>query len=84
MGMGRELSTADKQLRKSIALRFKELREKSGKNQTDFAADMDSERSVQHRLENGRGATIYSINRICKASGITLSQFFDSPLFKGK
>jgi transcriptional regulator with XRE-family HTH domain len=80
--MSRELSPADKQLKKSIALRLKELREETGKNVSEFAAEMETERQNQHRLEQGRGATIYSISRFCKTRGITLSQFFDSPLFK--
>ena len=79
--MSRELDKIDQELKKRIAMRFKELRIESGKNQTDFAYDYGKDKQTQNRLEGGRGATIYSINKFCKASGITLSYFFDSPLF---
>jgi hypothetical protein len=79
--MGRELDKMDQELKKRIAMRCKELRIESGKNQTDFAYDYGKDKQTQNRLEGGRGATIYSIYEYCKASGITLSHFFDSPLF---
>jgi transcriptional regulator with XRE-family HTH domain len=80
--MARELDKIDQELRKRIAIRFKELREESGKNQTEFAYSYGKDKQTQNRLEGGRGATIYSINKFCKATGITLSQFFASPLFE--
>jgi transcriptional regulator with XRE-family HTH domain len=79
--MSRELDKIDQELKKRIAMRFKELRVESGKNQTDFAYSYGKDKQTQNRLEGGRGATIYSINKFCKAKGITLSDFFDSPLF---
>jgi transcriptional regulator with XRE-family HTH domain len=79
--MARELDKLDQELKKRIAMRFKELRIESGKNQTDFAYDYGKDKQTQNRLEGGRGATIYSINKFCKAIGISLSYFFDSPLF---
>lgn len=79
--MSRELDKIDQELKKKIAARFKELRMESGKNQTDFAYDYGKDKQTQNRLEGGRGATIYSINKFCKAMNITLSHFFDSPLF---
>jgi transcriptional regulator with XRE-family HTH domain len=82
--MSRELDKIDQELKKRIALRFKELRKESGKNQTEFAYDYNKDKQSQNRLEGGRGATIYSINKFCKALGITLSHFFDSPLFQKK
>lgn len=80
--MGRELDNIDSKLKKQIALRIKELRESSGKNQTQFAYNYGKDKQTQHRWEKGRGATIYTINKFCKAIGITLSEFFNSPLFK--
>ena len=79
--MARELDKVDQELRKRIAMRFKELREESGKNQTEFAYSYGKDKQTQNRLEGGRGATIYSINKFCKATGIALSEFFNSPLF---
>ena len=80
--MAGNLDKTDIELRKKIALRIKELRQSSGKNQTEFAYDLGIDKQTLYRLENGRGATIYSINKFCKVREITLSQFFDSPLFK--
>jgi transcriptional regulator with XRE-family HTH domain len=80
--MAGSLDKTDIELRNKIAERLKELRESSGKNQTEFAYDLGIDKQTLYRLETGRGATIYSINKFCKVRGITLSQFFDSPLFK--
>ena len=80
--MAGSLDNIDVELREKIAERIKELRESSGKNQTEFAYDLGIDKQTLYRLETGRGATIYSINKFCKIRGITLSQFFDSPIFK--
>jgi DNA-binding XRE family transcriptional regulator len=80
--MAGNLDKTDIELRKKIALRFKGFREASGKNQTEFAYDIGMDKQTWYRLEKGRGATIYTINKFCKTQGITVSQFFDSPLFK--
>lgn len=80
--MAGNLDKADAELRKKIALRIKELRESSGKNQTNFAYELGVDKQSLYRLEKGRGATIYTINKFCKTIGISLSQFFDSSIFK--
>jgi transcriptional regulator with XRE-family HTH domain len=79
--MGRLLDKGDHELKDAIALRFKELREGSGKNQTQFAYDYGKDKQTQNRFEKGRGATIYTINKFCMALGISIAYFFDSPLF---
>jgi transcriptional regulator with XRE-family HTH domain len=79
--MAPELNKIDKDLKVKIAMRFKELREQSGKSQTGFALSYEKDKQAQHRLESGRGASIYSINRFCIALGIPLISFFDSPIF---
>ena len=80
--MAGNLDKIDIELRTKIAERIKELRESSGKNQTEFAYDLGIDKQTLYRLESGRGATIYSINKFCKIRGIMLAEFFDSPLFK--
>jgi hypothetical protein len=80
--MSRKLDKIDLELKKKIALRIRQLREASGKNQTQFAYHYGKDKQTQHKLEVGRGATVYSINKFCKALGINLSEFFDSPLFE--
>jgi transcriptional regulator with XRE-family HTH domain len=79
--MAGSLDKIDIELRDKIAERIKELRESSGKSQTEFAYDLGIDKQTLYRLESGRGATIYSINKFCNLRGITLSQFFDSSLF---
>jgi transcriptional regulator with XRE-family HTH domain len=79
--MAGSLDNIDIELRDKVAERIKELRESSGKSQTEFALELGVDKQTLHRLESGRGATIYSINKFCKASGISLSEFFDSPIF---
>ena len=80
--MAGSLDKIDIELRDKIAQRIKELRESSGKNQTEFALELGIDKQTLHRLETGRGATIYSINKFCMARGISLSEFFESLLFK--
>jgi len=80
--MARLLDNMDKSLKEAISKRIAELREGTGKNQTQFAYDYGKDKQTQNRFEKGRGATIYTINKFCKAIGISLSDFFDSALFK--
>ncbi|THU41184.1 helix-turn-helix domain-containing protein [Niastella caeni] len=82
--MAGSLDKIDIELRDKIAQRIKELRESSGKSQTEFALELGIDKQTLHRLETGRGATIYSINKFCMVRGITLSEFFDSVNFKTK
>jgi transcriptional regulator with XRE-family HTH domain len=80
--MAGSLDKIDIDLRNKIAARIRELRESSGKTQSEFALELGVDKQTLHRLENGRGATIYSINKFCRVKGITLSEFFDSEVFK--
>jgi transcriptional regulator with XRE-family HTH domain len=80
--MAGSLDKIDIELRDKIAARIKELRESSGKSQTEFALELGIDKQTLHRLETGRGATIYSINKFCKARGISLSEFFGEGVFE--
>lgn len=81
--MSARLDEIDIQLRDGIAKRIKELRKSSGKKQNHFASEnLETDKQMLQRLESGRGASIYSVNKICKALGISLKEFFDSPTFK--
>ena len=80
--MAGNLDKEDLELKKKISLRIKELRVLSGKKQTEFAYDLGIDKQSLNRLEGGRGATVYTINKLCKAIGISLTQFFDDPIFK--
>lgn len=79
--MGHLLDDIDNDLKKAISLRFIELRESSGKNQTQFAYDYGKDKQTQNKFEKGKGASIYTINKFCIALNITVADFFDSPIF---
>ena len=80
--MGARLDKKEQDLRVNIARRILELRESSGKKQSHFASEnLNIEKQTMQRLESGRGASIYSIHKICQGLGIKLRDFFDSPLF---
>jgi transcriptional regulator with XRE-family HTH domain len=81
--MSARLDINDSRLRASIAQRILELRESTGKGQAEFARDfMLLDKQALHRIEKGRGASIYVISKFCNAIGISLSDFFNSPLFR--
>ncbi len=74
-----QLSKEDIQLKNAIADRIRELREKSGLSQTEFAKKHDLDRQHINNWEsknNARGVTIYTIARFCKMVGVTLEEFF--------
>ena len=71
-----ELSPQDEQLRIQIAQRIKSLREASGMNQAEFAREHLIDRQTLNRWENGRGVTIYTVNKFCDFVNISLGDFF--------
>ena len=76
-----KLDNIDLKLKRAIAERFKEVRKTTGKNQQDFAHEAGRDKQSYSKNERGKGATIYTINKFCIESGITLSEFFNSELF---
>ena len=80
--MSAKLDEQDLQLKDAIAKRITELRKSTGKKQNHFANEfLDTDKQMLQRLESGRGASIYSIQKLCKSLKISLKDFFDSPLF---
>jgi transcriptional regulator with XRE-family HTH domain len=80
--MSAKLNEVDERLKENIAKRITQLRVASGKKQSHFALEnLELEKQVLQRLEAGRGASIYTINRFCKSIGISLSEFFNSDYF---
>ncbi|UFH34707.1 helix-turn-helix transcriptional regulator [Flavobacterium acetivorans] len=80
-----QLRKEDIILREKIKLRLTELREKHGQNKTELSSKVEVDRQNFQAWEKHdikRGPTIYSINRISKAFGISLKEFFDSDIFK--
>ena len=81
--MADKLDKDDLKFKQKIVERLRQIRESTGKNQTEFAYEMNVDRQVISRIESGNGTSIYMIRRYCKLAGLTLKDFFDSPLFKG-
>jgi transcriptional regulator with XRE-family HTH domain len=82
--MPAKLDNIDIQLKLAIAKRFIEIRETSGKTQESFAHESGRDKQSYNKNEKGKGATIYTVNKFCIETGITLRQFLDSPLFGKK
>ncbi|WP_200837201.1 helix-turn-helix domain-containing protein [Dyadobacter sp. 3J3] len=81
--MSAKLDDRDLLLKNAIAKRIKELRKSSGKKQNHFANEnLDTDKQMLQRLESGRGASIYSIQKFCKSINLSLKDFFDSPIFE--
>ncbi|TDN80370.1 hypothetical protein DET49_13211 [Salegentibacter sp. 24] len=80
-----KLREEDEILKQKIKLRLLGLREKQGDSKSGISKNIDVDRQNFQPWENiksKRGITIYSLNRICKALGITLKEFFDDELFR--
>ena len=61
-----------------IGQRIKERREAKGMSQKDLAYAADLDRSYIASIENGqRNVSIVNIEKIAKALGVTLKEFFD-------
>jgi transcriptional regulator with XRE-family HTH domain len=82
--MPAKLDNTDIHLKLAIAKRFIELRKDTGKTQETFAHESGRDKQSYNKNEKGKGATIYTINKFCIENGITLKEFFDSPLFNKK
>lgn len=79
--MPAKLDNIDNHLKLAIGKRLKELREQSGKTQQTFAHQSGRDKQSYNKNETGKGTSIYVVNKFCIEYGITLTQFFDSPLF---
>ena len=80
-----KLREEDEILKQKIKLRLVQLREMQGDSKSSISKNIDVDRQNFQPWENfksNRGINIYSLNRICKAFGITLKEFFDDDLFR--
>lgn len=76
-----ELNDRDEKLKIKIAQRIKQLREESGMTQSEFAREHMLDRQTLNRWENGRGVTIYTIEKFCRYIDMTLESFFKHDFF---
>jgi transcriptional regulator with XRE-family HTH domain len=60
-----------------IGRRTRALRKKCGFTQEELAKRAEITRESLSRMENGREAGIYTMARLAKALGVTLSHFFE-------
>lgn len=77
----------DIELKNSIKKRINNLLEDKGLKQNDFATLSLKDRQAINRwtnLNNDRGVSIYTIAQFCSVLNITLTYFFDDPLFGTK
>lgn len=77
-------SPEDIRLKNAIADRIKQLREKTGLSQADFAKNHHLDRQHINNWEsktNERGVTIYTIKKFCDMIDISLRDFFDDQMF---
>lgn len=80
-----KLNKDDIELRNKITQRLIDLRRSTGLIQSEFAKLHEIDRQQVNRwesYESERGVTIYTIQRFCTLTKITLQEFFDDPLFK--
>lgn len=72
-------------LREKIKQRLASLREDKGGSKSDLSKNIDIDRQnfqPWEKKDADRGISIYSLNRVCKALGISLSDFFNDPIFE--
>ncbi|MDP6568344.1 MAG: helix-turn-helix transcriptional regulator [Candidatus Marinimicrobia bacterium] len=70
-------------IKQKIGERIKELRKHAGISQEKLAFKAGIDRTYINGVENGRrNISIKNIEKIAEALSITLSDFFDSPLFE--
>ncbi len=70
-------------IQKQFGLRIKELRQLKGLSQEALAFKAGIDRTYMTSVENGkRNVSIKNIEKILNALEITLTDFFNSPLFQ--
>ncbi|MEO2061206.1 MAG: helix-turn-helix transcriptional regulator [Mesonia sp.] len=80
-----KLRKEDEILKTKIKERLSKLRNELGDSKSDLSKNIDIDRQnfqPWENLKSNRGISIYSLNRICNALGITLKEFFDDELFR--
>ena len=82
-----QLRKEDKILRDKVKLRLRKLRNEQEESKTDVSKRIEVDRQnfqPWENLDSERGMSIYSINRVCEALGITLKEFFDDEIFQNE
>lgn len=72
--------------RNAVTQRFINLRVESGFSQSEFAKIHELDRQQVNRWENfksERGVSIYTIRKFCILLDVSISEFFNDPVFEG-
>jgi transcriptional regulator with XRE-family HTH domain len=70
-------------IRQLVGARIKELRKELGETQEALAFKADVDKTYWNEVENGkRNVSIVNLNKIINSLNISVSDFFDSKLFK--
>lgn len=80
-----KLRKEDEILKVKIKERLSKIRNELGDSKSDISKNIDIDRQnfqPWENLKSNRGISIYSLNRICIALGISLKDFFDDELFR--
>lgn len=80
-----KLRKEDEILKAKIKERLSKIRNELGDSKSDISKNIDIDRQnfqPWENLKSNRGISIYSLNRICIALGISLKDFFDDELFR--
>lgn len=71
-------------IKNKVGKRLKELRLTRGYSQESFSLECGLDRTYIASVENGkRNISIQNIEKISKALGLSVKEFFDSELFHG-
>lgn len=74
-------------LRENIKKRINEVIDIKGIRKIDLASNAIKDRQAINRwtnLNETRGISIYTVEEFCDLMDMSLSEFFDSPIFKNK
>ena len=70
-------------IKERLGKRLRELRNEIGLSQENFSFECELDRTYIASIERGkRNVSIVNIEKIAKAFNMSLSEFFNSPLFK--
>jgi len=73
-------------IHQALTIRIAQLAEERDKSVTEIARRGGLKQTTVSEIMNGRSKhpKVSTVNAYCNGCGITLSEFFDSPLFKGE
>jgi transcriptional regulator with XRE-family HTH domain len=72
-----------KNIKGRVGQRVRQLRKAKGWSQEQFAFECGLDQTYISGIENGRrNVSIVNVEKMCKAFGVSLKEFFDAPDFR--